>query len=457
MAAGTLPRRLPAPPGVTGLPGVALLRESRTRPVEMLRELQQRFGDTYRWGVGGPLLQLAALHPDGAERVLAQNHKNYRKGIINAQFRVLDGEGLVTSEGEHWIRQRRMAGPAFHRPRLAAIGGVMADAAESTVERWRGAAREGRVVEVEPEMMRLALRVAGGALFGMDVGDEAGEIRRAVDVARDYLTFRFYLPFYPTWLPTAANRRFFAAKKVLDDVVYGIIAERRRSGEDRGDLLSMFMLARDEESGEGMSDLQLRDEVMTMLMAGHESTAVTMSWLLYLVARHPQVQERLRAEAETALGGRTPAAEDLAALPYHRMVVEETLRLYPPAWGLSRQAIEADEICGCAVPGGSYVLLCQYLTHRHPEFWDDPELFDPERFAPERAQGRHRFAYFPFGGGPRGCIGSGFALMEAQIVLAALVQHFRIEPADDRPLELEPLLSLRVKGGVRVKLEERRS
>lgn len=456
MAAGSVSeaRSLPLPPGPRGPENVRLLLDGR-RPLQAFWELHRRFGDIARAGVP-PMRYTALFHPEGAEHVLAHNHKNYRKGLINAQFKVLDGEGLVTSEGAFWQRQRRLAQPAFHRQRLAALGGVMTDAAAGLVERWRPYARDGRPFDPERDMMRLTLQVAGLALFGTDVSDDAGRISPAVDVARDYITWRFYRPWAPVWLPTPLTRRFHRARALLDRVVYGIIRERRLGGEDHGDLLSMLMLARDEDTGEGMDDTQLRDEVMTMLMAGHESTAVTLTWLWHVLGRYPEVQARVREEVDRVLGGRPPSAADVPALPYCRMVLEETLRLYPVVWGMAREAIEEDEIGGYRIPAGSTVTLCQYITHRRPDLWEDPERFDPERFSPERSEGRPRFAWFPFGGGPRGCIGLHFAMMEAQVVLAAVVQQYQVELASDGPVELEPLLSLRAKHGLPVRLRARR-
>lgn len=424
----------------------------RSDPLGTMSAMQAEFGEIYRLRLIG-MDNVVSTRPEAAEHVLQHQHKNYRKGLINAQFKVLDGEGLITSEGELWTRQRKLAQPAFHRQRLARLAGVMSECADGLVARWLPLARSGDAFRTEREMMRLTLQVASRTLFSQDVSEEAGRISAAVDVARDYITARFYNPFLPTWLPIPANLRFKRARKLLDDVVYRIIAERRRNPEDRGDLLSMLMAARDEETGAGMDDTQLRDEVMTMLMAGHESTAVTLTWVWDQVGRYPEVQARLHEEADRVLNGRLPTFEDLPQLPYARMVIEETLRVYPVVWALSRQAIREDDLLGYRVPASSYVTLGVYFMHRHPEFWRDAARFDPERFAD--GGGRHPGAYLPFGAGPRGCIGRHFAMMEAQITLAAVMQRFEVRLADPKPPEMEARLSLRPKNEVPVVLKER--
>lgn len=259
----------------------------------------------------------------------------------------------------------------------------------------------------------------------------------------------------PLWVPTPSNLRFKAARRRLDAVVYQIIERRRKTLNPAPDLLSMLMAARDEETGEAMSDTQLRDEVITLLLAGHETTAITLTWALYVLTREPAVEARLYEEVVSVLRGASPTVEDLRRLPYTRMVIEETMRLYPPAWGLPREAIHEDEIGGYFIPGRSLVALNQFLTHRHPDFWEDPERFDPERFTPERSSGRPAFAYFPFGGGQRVCIGSQFALMEATLVLAMIVQRYRIRLVPGHPIEFDTMFTLRPKYGVRVTFERR--
>jgi cytochrome P450 len=300
-------------------------------------------------------------------------------------------------------------------------------------------------------MSHLTLDVVTGALFHAHVGEEPEVIGRAINTLVEDLGYRFEVPFYPPHrVPTPRNRRFRAAMRTVDRAVYAIIAERRRDGGDEEDLLALLMGTRDEETGEAMGDKQLRDEVMTLFLAGHETTANALSWALYLISTHPLVERRLREELDEVLGAdrRVPTIRDLPDLTYTKMVVDETLRLYPPAWITNRQSVAEDEILGHRIPAGSFVTLSPYVLHRHPRYWDQPDDFDPERFAPGRGDGRPRFAYFPFGGGPRQCIGQSMALVEAQLVLATVLGRCRLRPISDGPVEAEALATLRPRGGL---------
>jgi cytochrome P450 len=396
------------------------------------------------------------FHPDDIEYILRRNNTNYHKGIAHQRFKSLLGEGLLTSEGKFWLKQRRLAQPAFHRQRIAGFATTMTNAAASMLEHWQSYAANGQAFDISAEMTRLTLQIVGQTLFRTDIsGDEAKVVRDALYVALDYLSYRVaHFTLEPMeYIPTRRNRQYWRARRILDKVVYDIIAERRQSEEDTGDLLSMLLLARDEETGEGMSDKQLHDEVMTLVLAGHETTANTLTWTWYLLAQHADVERKLHDELASVLGGRVPVVEDLQRLPYTKMVIEESLRLYPPAWGMSRHAVADDEIRGYRVPAGSEVAVVQYVTHRHPEFWDNPEAFDPDRFTPERSAGRPNFAYFPFGGGPRLCIGNTFALMEAQLILAMIAQTYRLRLVPDQTIEPEPIITLRPRRGISMTLE----
>jgi cytochrome P450 len=322
------------------------------------------------------------------------------------------------------------------------------------LDAWAPRAGTGVPFDVAAEMSRLTLRVVGKTLFSMDLTGDAAEVGRGLVVALGFLGRRAmgFLP-PPVWVPTPASVRFLRARRALDRVVYHIIQTRRRTGEDAGDFLGMLLAARDADTGEGMSDQQLRDEVMTFVLAGHETTAVALAWTWYLLARHPDADARLRAEVAAVLGGRAPTVEDLPALRYTRMVLEETMRLYPPVWGLGRQAIAADSIGGYPIRAGAPVSMSPYVTHRHPAVWDDPERFDPERFTPERVAARPRFAYLPFSGGPRLCIGNEFALMEATLVLALVAQRYRLVLAPERRVVPQVTLTLRPRGGLPMTLE----
>lgn len=325
----------------------------------------------------------------------------------------------------------------------------MTDAAELMLDRWRTHAEQGRAVDVFSEMMRLTLEIVGRTLLSSDVSGDTDAVGQAVTILREHVNYRAMRLFtLPERFPTPRNLRFKRALRTVDTVVYGMIEERRRAGRDTGDLLSMLLLTRDEETGEGMSDKQLRDEVMTIFLAGHETTASVLAWTWYLLSAHPEVEGRLHDELSQVLDGRPPTFEDLPHLKYTRMVIEESIRLYPPAWSVGRTAIADDEIGGYRIPANSQVTLSPYVTHRHRAFWENPERFDPERFTPERVAERPRYAYFPFGGGPRQCIGNEFAMMEAQLILAMVAKTYRLRQIPGHPVEPEPVITLRPRHGV---------
>lgn len=444
-------RIAPGPPGVPILGNTFDLGRD---PLHYYPEMRRRYGDVVRFhGLRGATWFLIA-HPDDIEHVLKSKH--YPKGIITEPLKSLVGNGLLTSEGEFWRRQRRLAAPAFHRQRLVGLGDMMVQAADRATERWRLAARSGQPVDVAADMMRVTLEIVGRALFSVDVSDEADDVARVLPFALEYVNYRSMHPFaLPEQFPTPRNLRFRRARRTLDAIVYRMIEERRRSGEDNGDLLAMLLHARDEDTGERMNDQQLRDEMMTLFLAGHETTAVMLAWAWYLLAQHPEAERKLHAELDAVLAGRLPTMEDLPRLPYTRMVMEETLRLYPPAWAIGRQGTIDDELRGYHIPRNAPLLISPYLTHRHPDFWEQPERFDPEHFTAEKSEHRPKFAYFPFGGGPRICIGNSFALMEGHLLLATFAGRYRLRLVPDHPVTPEPTVTLRPKHGIRMTIEER--
>jgi cytochrome P450 len=359
----------------------------------------------------------------------------------------------LTSEGEFHLRQRRMAQPAFHRQRIAGYAATMVEYAARDCDRWRA----GETRDVAREMMRLTLAIAGKTLFDANVEGEADEIGKALTT-----TFELFnsltLPFAQLLdrLPLPANKRFEKARGRLDATIYRIINERRASGEDRGDLLSMLIAARDEEGdGSGMTDEQLRDEAMTIFLAGHETTANALTWTWYLLSQHPEIEARLHAEVDEVLKGALPTAEDFPRLRYTEMVFAEAMRLYPPAWVIGRRALGDYQINGYKIPARSILLMSQYVTHHDARFFPDPFRFDPERWTPEARESRQKFSYFPFGGGPRVCIGESFAWMEGALVLATIAQRFRMRLAPGHPVEMQPLVTLRPKHGMLMILESR--
>jgi cytochrome P450 len=331
----------------------------------------------------------------------------------------------------------------------------MAEASADFVDRLQHAGAGGACFDVVPELSRLTLRILGRCLFDRELTDDADAVGGALQVVLHHTIHKLgsLIPL-PGAVPTPRNLRFRSALRALDKVVLSLIGERRRAGTDRGDLLSALLAARDEETGEGLDDRQLRDEVMTLLLAGHETTAMALSWTFYLLSLHPGARRALEQELDAALApGARPRVEDLPRLRQTRMVLDESLRLYPPAWVITRSADGPDELAGYAIPAGSAVLLSPYVTQHDPKLWDDPEGFDPERFAPERIapgaeEARPRYAYYPFGGGPHLCIGAGFAIMEATIVLAAVCRRLRLDLEPGRPVAIDPLVTLRPKPGI---------
>ncbi len=428
-----------------GAPLVGILPEIRKDVLGTLRKLVAEHREVAGF-MFGPRLAHMALHPDAVKRVLQDNVTNYTKDHFSyAMLRWLIPDSLLTADGETWLRQRRLAQPAFHRQRIAQMSAGMAEAAREVAAQWSERASRGESVDVPSEMMRLTLTIVSRALFSTGVSES--EVR-AVDVSfgtiNHQLTERLRrLQVLPPVLPTRADREWRVSKRALYEVVDAIIARRRAEGRDRGDLLSMLMLAQDEETGERMNDTQLRGEVLTMLIAGHETTATLLGWTWTMLAKHPEVEAKLHAELEAQLGGRDPSMEDLAKLPYARMILEETMRLYPPVIVLGRKVVKDDVVMGYRIPKGTWMDVSPFATHRHPDFWPDPERFDPERFNAEQSKGRPRYAYFPFSGGPRQCIGNTFALVEAQLVLCTLAQRFRLSLPKGAVVGHESLITLR--------------
>lgn len=437
-------------PGPLGNPVFGVMRELQHDQLGFYMKLRRQYGDIVRFRVLGPIFAYVLFHPNDIDYVLRRNQQNYHKGIAHQRFKSLLGEGLLTSDGALWRRERRLAQPAFHRQRIAGFATTMTEATAQMLERWQDYAQSGQAFDIAAEMTRLTLAVVGRTLFSTDVSGEASTVRKNLYIALEHINYELSHFTLPERVPTPGNLRYFRAVRALDTVVHEIIDERRQSGEDRGDLLSMLMLARDEETGESMSDAQLRNEVMTLILAGHETTANTLTWTWYLLAQHPDVEHRLHEELASVLNGRTPTLEDLPRLPYARMILDEALRLYPPAWGMSRKTVNADEIRGYAIPAGAELAVVQYVTHRHPDFWENPEQFDPERFTPERSAGRPHFAYFPFGGGPRLCIGNTFALMEAHLILAMMAQTYSPRLVPNQRVVPEPIITLRPRDGLLV-------
>ena len=430
------------------IPFLLSLPQFRKDPLKGFFQSVRQYGDVVRYRSLWTTHQLT--NPADIQYVLQTNVANYRKGRDYQILKSSLGEGLLISEGELWQRQRKMTQPSFQSHKVGSFVRIMAEHTEKLVCRWEHLAAEQQPFDVVPELMHLTLNIAGEALFTTNLDSEIEVIREALEVGREYSVDRAWsLIRLPEKIPTPRNRRYSNAVRKFHRVVDQMIAARRHVPGHVADLLTMLMEARDER-GQAMSDRQLRDEVATLLTAGHETTSLALSWACHLLARHPEVVERICAEIQF-LNGKAPAYEDLFRLKYTRMVIEEIMRLYPPVWVLSRTAVEDDEIGGYYIPAGSEILIFPYITHRHPKWWSEPDKFCPERFSPENSSGRPRYAYLPFGAGPRICVGLNFAMTEIQVVLAILLQHFLLEPASENDIvRLDPSVTLRPLPGVRV-------
>ena len=418
-------------------------------PLEYFTKVAREYGDV----AGLRVLNFKTVfinHPSLIEEVLVTNARKYSKGRVLRANRHVFGEGLLTSEGDFWLRQRRLAQPAFHRARVASYAATMVDYTERMVQGWRG----GEERDAHQEMMRLTLEIVAKTLFDADVERDAQEVGKSLELLLEIgANFRRTI-FVPHWLPTPTNLRVRREVKQIEKILYRIIAERRASGRDAGDLLSMLLSAQDED-GSRMTDRQLRDETITLFLAGHETTASTLSWTWWLLARHPAVEAKLHAELDAVLGDRAPTLDDLPKLRYTGHLITESLRLYPAAWGMARLVVEDHEIAGYAVTKGMGVAMAQWVVHRDPRWYDAPEEFRPERWEDDLLKRLPRFAYFPFGGGPRQCIGNAFALMEAALILATIARKFRFLLVADHPVVPLASITLRPRHGVRVTLESR--
>jgi len=443
------------PPGPRGLPWIGPAGGPMRDPLVLLPRMREEFGDAFGFRAGNWWLNVVC-HPDHVQRVLQDNQKNYNKATKGYNvLRVALGDGLLTAEGESWLRNRRLAQPAFHRQRIRALADRMTAAAGDVQTAWRSHAARGEVVDVADEMMDVTLRIVCETVLGTESGDLTERVGPAVTILLREANARINaVPELPVHWPLPSHLRIRRALATLDEVVDGIIAARRRrydAGDGAGeDLLGLLMDAVDADSGGRMDDRQLRDEVMTMFLAGHETTAHLMAWTFMLLSSHPAVANDLRDEARAALGGAPATVADFDRLPLTEAVIQESLRLYPPAWIIGRAAIEDDEIGGFDVPAGTVVLTPAWVTHRHPDFWDNPEGFDPSRFL--NAGPQHRWSYFPFGGGPRLCIGQGFALVEAKILLATLIQDVAADLVPGHIPIPEPLITLRPRYGLPMRL-----
>ena len=440
-------------------PGLPLLGNTLAflrHPLETLQTLQRRQERLVHLRIGGRH-QYLVFKPEDAKHVLQENHRNYGRSPAFEVLKIFLGNGLLTSDGDFWRRQRRLAQPAFHRQRLAALTQTMITETVNWLDELQRLDRQ-KPVNISQAFMDVTMRIVCKTLFGSDVVGKLDGLSSALDTLNYMANNRMLSPVrFPIHWPTPANRRFRQAGIQVDSFIYGVINQRRQqltATERTDDLLSMLLSAEDEETGERMSDKQLRDECVTIFAAGHETTAVSMAWTLHLLSQHPEIFDKVRAESRAVLGDAlVPPSDSFRSLTYTLQVIQESMRLYPPAWIMSRLAFEDDPIGPYVIPAGATSLVSPYLLHRDPVNWPNPTTFDPDRFAPGGPKEQlHAYAYLPFGGGPRLCIGNQFALMEMQILLALFVRNFQLKPVANQPIIPLPLITLRPGNSIKMRL-----
>ncbi|HEX4962090.1 MAG TPA: cytochrome P450 [Thermoanaerobaculia bacterium] len=437
-----------APPTPHGYPLVGALPRMLGNPARFCTKMMLEYNDLVRLDLGFGSIYLVTL-PDHIHHVMVANHDNYWKGDVFERTRFLFGNGLVVNEGESWRRQRHLMQPAFAHRRIAGLVPIMTEVVERRLAGWEAASDAGEPLEIGREMMSLTLGIIVKTMFSLSIDDrDLAVMARCFNTALEQITTRMATYFLPEWFPLPHQRAAREAVSTLEKMVYRIIKERRESGEDMDDLLGMLLAARDEQTGEGMTDLEIRDEVMVTLFGGYEATADALTWTWHLLDEHPAVDETMREEIATVLGDRKPTFEEVARLTYTSQVAQESMRLYPPFWFYNRTARSEDEIGGYKIPAGAQILICPFATHRHPDFWKVPEAFHPERFEPAQVAGRPRHAYVPFGTGQRMCVGRHLAMMEMQLILALVAQRFRPRLSPGYYVVPKVGTSLRAKGGM---------
>lgn len=448
----TKPRPYVFPPGLKlNLFFYSFNRFRSGNPIRVFQHLADTYGDAAHYKLGRQHV-VFLNSPEYVRQILVVQNANFVKERTVQRMKMLVGQGLITSEDPFHRKQRILAQPAFYRQRISSYADSIVSKSSAFRDRWQ----TGQQLDISLEMMHLTLDVIAKTLFDSDVAAEVEEISSEVNAIMRLYNFLVMVP-YAEMLqqyPLPGMRRFRRARARLDAIVYGMIEEHREDNRDRGDLLSMLLAARYEDGG-AMPDLQVRDEVMTIFLAGYETIANALTWTWYLLSQNPQVEKKVQAEVDAVLGGRDATYEDFPNLRYTEMVLAESMRLYPPAWAMGRLALEDFELGPYFLPKGSTVFLCQYVMHRDPRFFPDPERFDPERWTPEAKTSRPRFSYFPFGGGARQCIGESFAWMEGILILATLARRWRLRLVPGHPVEPQPLITLRPKYGMKMTIEER--
>ena len=428
-------------------------------PLKRWKHLQATYGDYVRLELAGMTYNLV-MHPEGAKEVLLMKHKAYQKGSGIQFVRKVLGNGLLTSEGSFWLRQRRIAQPAFHREFLTTFADKMVDSTDYLLERWGERYETAHHFDVAKEMNKLTLDIVAQTLLSTDVRDKSTQVSKVItELFEEIIQKVNTYALLPSFVPKPGMQRVERLTRELDKIIMGMIGARRAQSEAERprDLLSMLMAASDADTGETMSDKQVRDEILTMFIAGHETTALALSYLFYELGRHPQVEQQLLEEIDRVVGADRPTAEHVREMPYTRQVIDETMRLHPPAYVLPRRPKHRDTVGGYAVSPDENVIILPIIIHRHPDFWAHPEAFDPSRFEADKAKAMHKYQYIPFGGGPRLCIGNNFALMEMQLVVARILQRYRLENIDNWKIVPKATITWRPKYGIGMRIAERRA
>lgn len=451
--ANTPPKEIPRTPNWFFKNGMEIRKDF----IKYIHKNREELGDIYRLNVIGAQI-FVLTHPDYAQHILQTNNKNYHKSFGYDVLELFLGKGLLTSEGDFWLKQRRLAQPAFYKKRLQGITKGIGEEAKILVQAWEKRASQGSTFDLREDLMEATMKIVARSLFSANVNEQIPMVSRNIGILNEFAVKRIQsLIKLPLWIPIERHLRFKKRGKELDELIYQIIESRKNTNTDYDDLLAMLMEAEDLDTGERMNKLQLRDEVMTIFIAGHETSAIAMSWVLHLLAQHPEIQEKLHEELDRVLAGKIPTFEDIPSLVYTRQVIDESMRLYPPAWLVGRKALEEDQIGDYHIKAGSNLLISTYEIHHHPDLWEEPSRFDPERFEPAKAKKYHKFAYFPFGGGPRMCIGNNFALMEMVILTASLAQRFNLIDRSKGAIQMDPLITLRPKDPIPIQLKLRKA
>jgi cytochrome P450 len=443
-----------SPPRAKGLPLIGNTIDFLNDPLQFLLHHSRHSGRVFDMQIGSRIMTVI-WHPTDIKQVLLDNAKAYGKSEGYKAVQRMLGNGLLNSEGDFWLRQRKLIQPAFHLSKIAGMTNLMADTCGNILKQWEQKP-QGAVIDLSAELMRITLEIVTNALFSTDVSQNVEMVHKHMGVLLEYAYYRIVSPIkLPEYVPTPGELHFRKARSEFDALIYGIIAKRKQQPGNYNDLLDMLLASIDEDTNTGMTEEQLRDEIITLFMAGHETSANALAWCFYLLSQSPEVTTRMRNEIERVTGGQTVRFEHLSELKFVNQVIQETLRLYPPAWVIGRRSLHGDTIAGYRIPANRTIVVSPYATHRHPDLWDDPDHFNPDRFTSEEVKKLiqpGKFQYIPFGGGARMCIGYNFALLEMQLVLAMILPHYSIELPQGAKVQTEPLITLRPKNGLKMSI-----